>query len=160
MSFNGSETCYLAAGCFWGVQEAFRKTSGVQESAVGYAGGHLQNPTYNDVCYSDSGHAEAVEVVFVPSLISYKQILEIFWTIHNPTTLNRQGPDIGSQYRSAIFYTNLEQKEISETSLQSLVDGNTYSNPVVTEITSLNIFWRAEEYHQKYIMKKHFNIEK
>ncbi len=144
----------FGAGCFWHVEDLLSKTKGVKSTKVGYIGGQLPNPTYEEVCTDKTGHAEAVEVEYDPDEISYEELLDVFWNNHNPTTLNRQGPDIGIQYRSAIFYHDDEQKEIAEKSKQILDKSRKYENPVVTEIVPSPIFYSAEEYHQKYF-KKH-----
>lgn len=141
----------FGAGCFWGVEEAFRKIQGVVSTAVGYMGGTLQNPTYEDVCSGKTGHAEVVHLEFDPSVISYDNLLDIFWKIHDPTTLNQQGPDTGIQYRSVIFYINDEQKRKALASKKKAQD--LHLKKIVTEVTKAGPFWRAEEYHQKYIMK-------
>ena len=148
------ETATFAAGCFWGVEDSFRQIDGVKSTAVGYTGGHLDNPTYEDVCAGTTGHAEAVEVVFDPSVISFEDLLEVFWKSHDPTTPNRQGPDVGSQYRSAIFFHQPEQEAVAETSKERLAASGKTGGPVVTEITPASTFWRAEEYHQKYFEKR------
>jgi len=144
----------FGAGCFWHVEDLFSKTKGVKSTKVGYIGGQLPNPTYEEVCTDKTGHVEAVQVEYEPDEISYEELLDVFWNNHNPTTLNRQGPDIGIQYRSAIFYHNDEQKEIAEKSKQSLDKSSQFENPVVTEIVPTPIFYNAEEYHQQYF-KKH-----
>ncbi|MDD9868206.1 MAG: peptide-methionine (S)-S-oxide reductase MsrA [Candidatus Campbellbacteria bacterium] len=144
------ERAVFAAGCFWGVEESFRKLEGVSETKVGYIGGDTENPTYEDVCSGETNHAEAVEVVFDPEKISYKDLVRHFWDIHDPTQKDRQGPDFGTQYRSAIFYTTEEQKKIAE----ELRDVEAAKMPVVTEITEAAMFYPAEDYHQKYILKK------
>jgi len=144
----------FAAGCFWGVEEAFRQTPGVLETAVGYTGGHSDHPTYEQVCSDRTGHAEAVEIQFDPARISYPQLLEKFWKLHNPTTLNRQGPDVGSQYRSAVFYHDDEQREQAEALKRRLDESGTFGRPIVTEITPASTFWRAEDYHQQYVHKR------
>lgn len=141
----------FAAGCFWGVEETFRTTRGVRATQVGYTGGITSNPTYAQVCSNTTGHAEAVEVEFDPEIVSYADLLRVFWSLHDPTTMNRQGPDIGSQYRSAIFYHGAEQKKIAEKSLKE--EQKKYKSKIVTEITPAGKFWRAEEYHQKYVLK-------
>ena len=142
----------FAAGCFWGVEKKFDLTKGVTKVEVGYTGGKTKNPTYEQVCYEDTGHAEAVRINFDENVISYKELLDVFWSCHNPTTLNRQGPDIGEQYRSAIFYLNPKQKIEAEESKQ-IMDKKLFSNKIVTEITKFDEFYLAEEYHQKYLKK-------
>jgi peptide-methionine (S)-S-oxide reductase len=144
----------FGAGCFWGVEAAFRQVEGVADVAVGYLGGTLANPTYRDVCNGDTGHAEVVEVLYDPARVSYEQLLERFWAIHDPTTLNRQGPDFGTQYRSAIFYHDDEQKAAAEASRQALQASGRLRRPIVTEITPASAFYRAEEYHQRYLEKQ------
>jgi len=144
----------FGAGCFWHVEDMLSKTKGVKSTKVGYVGGQLPNPTYEEVCTDKTGHAEAVEVEYDPDEISYEELLDVFWNNHNPTTLNRQGPDIGIQYRSSIFYHNDEQKETAEKSKQTLDKSGKFENPIVTEIVPTPIFYKAEEYHQKYF-KKH-----
>jgi len=144
----------FAAGCFWGVEAAFQKVEGVLSTSVGYTGGTLEDPTYEDVCSGRSGHAEAIEITYDSSKVSYEELLDIFWKMHDPTTANRQGPDIGSQYRSAIFYYDDRQKKIAEESKVKLDKGGAYKRPVVTEITPAKTFYPAEEYHQKYLEKR------
>jgi len=146
-------TATLAAGCFWGVEEAFRTTPGVTETAVGYMGGKLENPTYEAVCTDRTGHAEVVQVQFDPAQVSYERLLEIFWEIHDPTTLNRQGPDRGTQYRSAVFYHDSAQQKAAQALKAQLESSGRFRRPIVTEITPASTFWRAEEYHQKYVQK-------
>jgi peptide-methionine (S)-S-oxide reductase len=146
----------FAAGCFWHVEDLLSKTKGVKSTQVGYIGGNIPDPTYEEVCTDRTGHAEAVEVEFEPSEISFDELLEIFWNNHNPTTLNRQGPDVGIQYRSAIFYHDESQKESAEKSKNNLSQSGKYSNPIVTEIVPAPKFYRAEEYHQKYFKKHGF----
>jgi peptide-methionine (S)-S-oxide reductase len=146
----GREKAVFAAGCFWGVEAAFRKVPGVTATRVGYTGGHKDNPTYRQVCNKETGHAEAVEVTYDPAKVSYEDLLEVFWSSHDPTTLNRQGPDIGDQYRSAIFYLDEGQKAAAEASKQKHDDSNRFGRPIVTEITPASTFWEAEEYHQQY----------
>jgi peptide-methionine (S)-S-oxide reductase len=143
----------FAAGCFWRIEEAFYKTPGVVETIVGYAGGHTENPTYAQVSSHTTGHAETVEVTFDPQKISYQDLLEVFWSIHDPTTPNRQGPDIGSNYRSAIFYINDEQKDAALKSKRNLEKSGRFKKPIVTEIVKAGVFWPAEDYHQKYFLK-------
>ncbi|MBT3583580.1 MAG: peptide-methionine (S)-S-oxide reductase MsrA, partial [Halobacteriovoraceae bacterium] len=141
------------AGCFWGVEETYRTTSGVVETSVGYSGGKLDSPDYRSVCGGETGHAEVVEVTFDPEKIGLEEILEIFWNSHNPTTLNKQGPDVGSQYRSAIFTYSTEQIEKAEKSKRAVDESKKWPNPIVTEILPAKTYWRAEEYHQKYFLK-------
>jgi len=148
------ERATFAAGCFWGVEEAFRTLDGVLETAVGYMGGDVDNPTYQLVCSGETGHAEVVDLVFDPAIISYQQLLERFWNKHNPTTLNRQGWDIGTQYRSAIFYHSEQQRQEAEASRDALDASDRYTDSVVTEITPAGEFWWAEEYHQQYLLKQ------
>ena len=147
------EKATFGAGCFWGVEEAFRKIKGVEETAVGYMGGTLENPTYEDVCTHTTGHTEVVEVEYDPEQISYEELLNKFWEIHDPTRLNRQGVDIGFQYRSVIFYHNEKQKKIAEKSKQTLENSRKYKKPIATEIIEVKTFYKAEEYHQKYFLK-------
>ena len=144
----------FAGGCFWGTEEAFRTLDGVIDTAVGYMGGTTESPTYEMVCTGRTGHAEVVDINFDPTVISYPQLVEIFWTIHNPTSLNFQGVDTGTQYRTAIFYHDDEQRQQAEESKATLTASGTYELPIVTEITSSSQFWRAEEYHQQYFMKQ------
>ena len=146
------EKAKFAAGCFWGVEAAFRQIEGVIDTAVGYTGGKLENPTYQDVCTDRTGHAEAVEVTFDPSRVSYDKLLEAFWTNHDPTTLNRQGPDVGSQYRSAIFFHSPEQEAAARASKENRQSG--FSRRIVTEILPAPTFYRAEDYHQRYLEKR------
>ena len=148
------EHAIFAAGCFWGVEEEFRKLPGVNATAVGYTGGTVANPTYRNVCSGRTGHAEAVKISFTPEQIGYRQLLEIFWQCHDPTTLNRQGPDVGSQYRSAIFYANESQQQAAEESLIRQQTSGRYRQPIVTEITPLTAFWLAEPEHQQYLAKR------
>ena len=147
----------FGAGCFWHVEDLLNKTKGVNSTAVGYIGGNIPNPTYEEVCTDKTGHAEAVEVDYNPEEISFEELLEVFWSNHNPTTLNRQGPDVGIQYRSAIFYHDEKQKEIAENSKQLLAKSGKYDDPIVTEIVPAPTFYKAEEYHQKYFKKHGFS---
>lgn len=149
-----TEKATFAAGCFWGVEAEFRKVPGVVDAAVGYTGGQLAKPTYEDVCSDETGHAEAVEVEFDPARVTYERLLDVFWENHDPTTLNRQGPDVGTQYRSAIFFHSPEQKALAEASRAKLEASARYKRPVVTEIVPAETFWRAEEYHQRYLEKR------
>jgi peptide-methionine (S)-S-oxide reductase len=151
---NIMEKATFGAGCFWGVEATFRETPGVIDAASGYSGGHLENPTYEDICSDETGHAEVVEVIYDPEKVSYDTLLNVFWENHNPTTLNRQGPDIGTQYRSAIFYHSPEQKEIAEKSKQEWNASGRFRSPIVTEISPAQTFYRAEEYHQRYLEKR------
>jgi peptide-methionine (S)-S-oxide reductase len=144
----------FGAGCFWGVEATFRQTKGVKATAVGYAGGRLDNPTYEDVCYRDTGHAEVVQVEFDPSEISYDELLAVFWANHDPTTLNRQGPDIGEQYRSVVFYDDDEQREAAERIKAELDASGRFRRPIVTVIEPAQTFYRAEDYHQRYLEKR------
>lgn len=148
------EKATFGAGCFWGVEAAFREVPGVLDAVAGYLGGQLENPTYQDVCTDTTGHAEVVEVSYDPAQVSFDKLLEVFWSIHNPTTMNRQGPDVGTQYRSAIFYHSPEQKAAAERSKQSLEAAKRFARPIVTEITPASKFYRAEEYHQQYLAKR------
>ncbi len=148
------EKITLGAGCFWGVEEKFRKIKGVLKTTVGFSGGKFKNPTYKDVCSGKTGHAEVVQLEYNPEVISFTQLLDIFWKIHNPTTLNRQGYDIGNQYRSVIYYYNIDQKKEAIKSKKKLGDLNIYNNPIVTEISPICSFYPAEEYHQKYLEKR------
>jgi peptide-methionine (S)-S-oxide reductase len=143
----------FGAGCFWGVEAAFRKIDGVTDAAVGYAGGHTDSPTYRQVCSHGTGHAEVVEIEYDPARVSYENILEAFWSMHDPTQLNRQGPDVGDQYRSVIFFHTPEQAEAAQASMRRLEAGGGYSRPIVTQIEKAPTFWRAEEYHQRYLEK-------
>jgi peptide-methionine (S)-S-oxide reductase len=144
----------FAAGCFWGVEDAFRQVKGVTSTTVGYTAGHTKNPTYKEVCTNTTGHAEAVEVEFDPKQVSYQQLLDLFWEIHDPTQLNRQGPDVGKQYRSAIYYHDGEQEAAARASKAAQEKSGKYHGPVVTEITAAPEFYRAEDYHQQYFEKR------
>jgi peptide-methionine (S)-S-oxide reductase len=143
----------FGAGCFWGVEDAFRKLEGVIDTQVGYSGGDFDHPSYQDVCSGVTGHAEVVEVTYNPEIISYTDLLDLFWDIHDPTTLNRQGPDIGAQYRSVIFYHDPEQEKLALESKEKLEKSGRYPGKIVTKIQPAPEFWRAEEYHQQYIEK-------
>jgi peptide-methionine (S)-S-oxide reductase len=148
------EKAIFAAGCFWGVEAAFRAVPGVLATTVGYTGGSFPDPTYKDVCSGRTGHAEAVEVEFDPARVSYPDLLRVFWENHDPTTLNRQGPDVGSQYRSAIFYLTPEQKAAALAAKEELERSGVHRRPIVTEITAAVPFYRAEDYHQQYLEKR------
>ncbi|HEX2721838.1 MAG TPA: peptide-methionine (S)-S-oxide reductase MsrA [Gemmatimonadaceae bacterium] len=149
-----SKTATFGAGCFWGVEAAFRQIPGVLSTRVGYLGGTLENPTYRDVCTGRTGHAEVVEVTYDPSRITYDDLLTVFWENHDPTTLNRQGPDVGEQYRSAIFYRDDEQKELALASKEEWDRSGRFRRPIVTEVTPASAFYEAEEYHQQYLEKR------
>ena len=148
------EKATFGGGCFWGVEAAFRQVKGVTSTAVGYMGGSLKDPTYKDVCTDRTGHAEIVQVEFDPAQVSYNDLLNVFWENHDPTTLNRQGPDVGTQYRSAIFFHTPEQEAAAKASKDALSKSGKFRRPIVTEITPAAEFWRAEEYHQQYLEKR------
>lgn len=144
----------FGAGCFWGVEAEFRRVPGVIGTAVGYTGGAFENPTYRDVCSGTTGHAEVVQVEYDPSQVSYDALLALFWSIHDPTTLNRQGPDLGAQYRSAIFFHDADQQAAALASKRKLELSGRHQQPIVTEMTPASTFYRAEEYHQQYLEKR------
>jgi peptide-methionine (S)-S-oxide reductase len=144
----------FGAGCFWGVEETFRKTRGVKSTSVGYTGGWFPNPTYDIVCTDRTGHAEAVQIQYDPNEISYEELLKVFWSIHNPTTRNRQGPDVGAQYRSMILFHTPEQEAIAKRSKEELERSGRFKNRIATEIVPASQFYKAEEYHQKYHQKR------
>jgi peptide-methionine (S)-S-oxide reductase len=144
----------FAAGCFWGVEESFSKIKGVKSTMVGYTGGRSANPTYKDVCTDLTGHAEAIQLQYDPEEVTYEELLKVFWSIHNPTTKNRQGPDVGSQYRSVIFYHTPEQELSARRSIEELEKSGRFSNKIVTEIVPASTFYRAEAFHQKYYQKR------
>lgn len=148
------ETATFGAGCFWGVEETFRRVPGVVETAVGFMGGTLDNPTYEDVCTGRTEHAEVVQVTYDPGLVSYQALLDVFWSIHDPTTQNRQGPDIGAQYRSVIFYHTPKQEKEARASKEEEGRSDRFRRPIVTSIEPARTFWRAEEYHQQYFAKR------
>jgi len=151
-----TELATFAAGCFWGVEDNFRNTKGVMATAVGFMGGHTLNPTYKQVCYEKTGHAEVVQIEFDPTAISYPELLDIFWNLHDPTTLNRQGPDVGDQYRSAIFYHSPEQKSAALRSREALEQSGKlgeFKNRIVTELSPASAFYPAEDSHQQYAEK-------
>lgn len=150
---NTVQKATFGAGCFWGVEAAFRQIKGVVSTSVGYMGGNLDNPTYEDVCTDLTGHAEVVEVLYDPAHVSYENLLEVFWKIHDPTTLNRQGPDRGTQYRSVIFYHSPEQEAAARASLERAQQSGGFKRNIVTQIEPATKFWRAEEYHQQYYEK-------
>ena len=143
----------FGAGCFWCVEDVFRTTPGVKSTQVGYRGGHTKNPSYQDVCTDETGHAELVQVEYDPNEISFEKLLDVFWNVHDPTQLNRQGPDIGTQYRSVIFYHDLEQEKVAKQSMQNLDSSGKFGKKIVTQILPAPEFYRAEEYHQKYYVK-------
>jgi peptide-methionine (S)-S-oxide reductase len=149
-----AEIATFGAGCFWGVEAAFRRVPGVIDVAVGYTGGQTANPTYKDVCTDRTGHAEVVEVTFDPAQVSYEQLLDVFWEEHDPTQVNRQGPDFGKQYRSAIFFHSAEQQAAAAKAKAALDASGKFRRPIATEITPASTFYRAEEYHQRYLEKR------
>ncbi len=149
-----AEIATFGAGCFWGVEAAFQRVSGVVDTTVGYSGGETPNPTYKDVCTDETGHAEVVQVAFDPRKVSYEQLLDVFWQAHDPTQVNRQGPDFGTQYRSAIFFHSPEQEAAAKQSRAALEASGKLKRPIATEITPASTFYRAEEYHQKYLQKR------
>jgi methionine-S-sulfoxide reductase len=152
-----TETATFAAGCFWGVQSTFQKVPGVISTRVGYTGGHTNNPTYRDVCTDTTGHAEAIEVVFDPEKVTYQKLLEVFFENHDPTTLDRQGPDIGDQYRSEIFFHSPQQQKLAEAEIEHRMASGDYAKPIVTQIAAAGKFFTAEEYHQNYFAKQGVN---
>ncbi len=147
------EKATFGAGCFWGVEAAFRKVDGVSEVISGYSGGAKDNPTYEEVCTGKTGHAEVVQIDFDPATVSFDQLLDKLWDVHDPTTLNRQGPDIGTQYRSAVYYHSADQEAQARKSIARLEESGRVRNPVVTEVAPFSAFWPAEEYHQRYFEK-------
>jgi peptide-methionine (S)-S-oxide reductase len=149
-----SEIATFGAGCFWGIEANFQRIPGVITAESGYSGGHVANPTYKDVCTDETGHAEVVQVTFDPEKVSYEKLLDAFWQMHDPTQVNRQGPDYGSQYRSAIFFHSPEQEAAAKKSKAALQASGKLRRAVATEITAAGTFWRAEEYHQKYLEKR------
>lgn len=144
----------FGAGCFWGVEATFRNVEGVTDAAVGYMGGHTDNPSYKEVCSGKTGHAEVVQVEYDPDVVSYDQLLEVFWEVHDPTQLNRQGPDVGSQYRSVIFYHDEAQREAAERAKADLERSGRFQSSIVTAIEPAATFWQAEDYHQRYLEKR------
>jgi peptide-methionine (S)-S-oxide reductase len=147
------QTASFAAGCFWGVEARFREVPGVLDAISGYMGGHSDNPNYKQVCSGDTGHAEAVQVTFDDEQVSYSELLDLFFDMHNPTTLNRQGPDFGSQYRSVAFWHDPQQRDLAEQRIRELNASGKWSSPIVTQVVPASRFWRAEEYHQRYFEK-------
>jgi peptide-methionine (S)-S-oxide reductase len=148
------EIATFGAGCFWGVEANFRRVPGVIDVVSGYSGGQTENPTYREVCTDTTGHAEVVQVTFDPAKVSYEQLLDVFWKMHDPTQVNRQGPDFGKQYRTAIFFHSPEQEAAAKKSKQALEASGKFHRPVATEITPAGAFWPAEEYHQRYLEKR------
>ncbi|MHB1034725.1 MAG: peptide-methionine (S)-S-oxide reductase MsrA [Pirellulales bacterium] len=148
------ERATFAAGCFWGVEETFRQVKGVIATAVGYSGGNFENPTYKDVCTDATGHAEVLQVEFDPAIVSYEELLDVFWNAHDPTTPNRQGPDVGTQYRSVIFFHTPAQEAAAVASKDKLEKSGRFRRPIVTQIVPAATFWKAEEYHQRYLEKQ------
>jgi peptide-methionine (S)-S-oxide reductase len=149
-----AEIATFGAGCFWGVEAAFQRVPGVLDTEVGYIGGKTANPTYQDVCTDETGHAEVVQVTFDPAKVSFEQLLDVFWKVHDPTQVNRQGPDFGTQYRTAIFFHSPEQEAIAKKSKAALEASGKFRKQIATEITPAGTFYRAEEYHQKYLQKR------
>jgi peptide-methionine (S)-S-oxide reductase len=149
-----SEIATFAAGCFWGIEAKFRMIPGVEDAAVGYSGGHTENPSYKEVCTDRTGHAEVVQVTFDQAKVSYEKLVEAFWNMHDPTQVNRQGPDFGTQYRTAIFFHSPEQKAVAKKSKAALQASGKFRQPIATEVTKAGPFWRAEEYHQRYLEKR------
>jgi peptide-methionine (S)-S-oxide reductase len=148
------ERATFGAGCFWGVEATFRELDGVVDAIAGYEGGHTVNPTYKDVCTDSTGHAEVVEVKFDPAKVSYKRLLEVFWSAHDPTQVNRQGPDVGEQYRSAIFFHTPEQEKAARASIAGLEASGRFHKPIATRVEPAQTFYRAEDYHQQYLAKR------
>jgi peptide-methionine (S)-S-oxide reductase len=151
---SATQKALFGAGCFWGIEGTFRKIPGVVSTAVGYAGGHTERPTYDDICSDATGHAEVVEVEYDPARVTYQELLDVFFEHHDPTTLNRQGPDVGTQYRSAIFFHGPEQERLAREDVAQRNASGEYMRPLVTEVATAPPFWRAEEYHQQYFEKK------
>jgi peptide-methionine (S)-S-oxide reductase len=149
-----TEIATFGAGCFWGIEAAFRRVPGVVDAVVGYSGGEMANPTYKDVCTDETGHAEVVQVTFDPAKLNYEKLLDAFWAMHDPTQVNRQGPDSGSQYRTAIFFHSPEQEAAAKKSKAALDASRKFRRPIATEITPASTFYRAEEYHQRYLEKR------
>ncbi|MBI9053080.1 MAG: peptide-methionine (S)-S-oxide reductase MsrA [Bacteroidales bacterium] len=144
------EIATFGSGCFWCTEAIFQQLKGVESAVSGYSGGHIKNPTYTAVCAGETGHAEVIQVTYNPSLVSYEELLEVFWKTHDPTTLNRQGADVGTQYRSVVYYHNEKQKELAQLYKDKLNKAGIYGNPIVTEISEFDIFYKAENYHQEY----------
>ena len=155
-SSDGSRLATLAGGCFWCLEAVYNELRGVESVVSGYAGGHDPDPTYESVCSETTGHAEVVQIAFDPDMVSFRELLEVFFTIHDPTTLNRQGNDVGTQYRSAVYYHNEEQRLIAEEVIEEMTVAGLWDDPIVTEVTALDTFYEAEEYHQQYFEKNPF----
>ncbi len=149
-----TEKAMFGAGCFWGVEQTFREVPGVIEAVSGYSGGHMEKPTYKDVCTDETGHAEVVEVTFDPEKVKYEQLLDVFWKMHDPTQVNRQGPDFGKQYRTVIFFYSPEQEKTAKASKEALAKSGKFSKPIATSIEPAQTFWKAEDYHQRYLEKR------
>jgi peptide-methionine (S)-S-oxide reductase len=149
-----TQSAIFGAGCFWGIEASFRKVDGVKTTSVGYSGGAKANPTYEEVCSGTTGHAEVVRVEFDPDVVTYESLLDLFWQIHDPTTMNRQGPDIGTQYRSAIYYLDEDQAAAARASKEACDKSGRFPAPIVTEITAASDYWMAEDYHQQYFEKQ------
>ncbi len=149
-----SKTATFGAGCFWGVEETFRQLPGVTETAVGYCGGSQELPSYQDVCTGTTGHAEVVQLSYDPEQITYEELLRVFFANHNPTTVNRQGPDVGTQYRSAIFFHDVDQELAARKAIEDQTAAQNFPAPIVTQVEAAATFWRAEEYHQQYLAKR------
>jgi len=147
---SNMEIATFGSGCFWCTEAIFQQLNGVESAVSGYSGGTVKNPTYKEVCTGNTGHAEVIQVTYNPEIITFTELLEVFWQTHDPTTLNRQGADVGTQYRSAIFYHDQEQKKLAEEYKKKLDDANIFKNPIVTEITEFKVFYKAEDYHQEY----------
>lgn len=158
MKDKATQIADFGGGCFWGVEESFRTTKGVVNTTVGYEGGHVDNPTYEQVCSHTTGHAETVQVEFDPKIITYDKLLDVFFEHHDPTQVDRQGPDIGENYRSVIFYHNQDQKMSAEDKIKKLDKSKKYSKPIATAVEPASTFWRAEEYHQEYLHKRNLGI--
>lgn len=152
------EKAMFGAGCFWGVEEAFRTMEGVKDTKVGYSGGATENPTYEQVCTDRTGHAEVIYIEFDPAVVSYEQLLDKFFTIHDPTQLNRQGPDVGKQYRTAVFFYSPEQEKAAKEKIEQLGKSGKFREPIATEVTPAAKFYPAEEYHQRYLQKRGVNV--
>jgi peptide-methionine (S)-S-oxide reductase len=158
MKKTGTELADFGGGCFWGVEEVFRTQKGVVNTTVGYEGGHVDNPTYEQVCSHTTGHVETVQIEFDPKIISYDKLLSIFFENHDPTQLNRQGPDVGENYKSVIFYHSQDQKRLAEEKIRKLDKSKKFSRPIVTAVEPAATFWKAEEYHQEYLHRRNLGI--